>query len=289
MPEPQKAGGLTPLTPHLSITSPSGCACGGTKSSEVAASPLIYAVGRIRPHLADVSIERELVHAAGHTFAHGWPDSTELHEVLSRPENRYLARKMCWIFDVDGIDAFFVAPSDPTDLDLLLASLKARADKKHDFDVIVGAAAPAPVACGLIQLPVVVFDQLSTLNLSDVVAQLPLPSGVSDPEFRKDAMELLHLLLERAVRFGIGEEQRAINFLALRYHGVYDRFAKAKLAGERLVSVNVALSTLSNPRKLVDVIFGYENNAGAVEKYAVRVDITQEFPFLTNQLTAVLC
>ena len=45
-------------------------------------------------------------------------------------------------------------------------------------------------------------------------------------------------------------------------------------------------SRLSGVRKVADVIFAYTNRqTDVVEKYFVRVDVTEEFPFLVTKLS----
>jgi PatG C-terminal len=45
-------------------------------------------------------------------------------------------------------------------------------------------------------------------------------------------------------------------------------------------------SSLSGVRNIVDVIFSYTNRATDVtEKFFVRVDVTEEFPFLVTKLS----
>jgi hypothetical protein len=48
----------------------------------------------------------------------------------------------------------------------------------------------------------------------------------------------------------------------------------------------VRSSPLSGTRKLVDVIFSYTNrNTDFTEKFFVRMDMTEEFPFLVTKLS----
>jgi hypothetical protein len=45
-------------------------------------------------------------------------------------------------------------------------------------------------------------------------------------------------------------------------------------------------SPLSGTRRIVDVIFSYTNrNTDFTEKFFVRVDVTEEFPFLVTKLS----
>jgi hypothetical protein len=53
-----------------------------------------------------------------------------------------------------------------------------------------------------------------------------------------------------------------------------------------LSSVEVQPSRLSNTRQIVDVILTYTNRQTDVaEKYLVRVDVTEEWPFLVTKQT----
>jgi hypothetical protein len=50
--------------------------------------------------------------------------------------------------------------------------------------------------------------------------------------------------------------------------------------------VDVSPSPLSGTRKIVDVVFSYTNrNTDVAEKFFVRVDVTDEFPFLVTKLS----
>ena len=56
-----------------------------------------------------------------------------------------------------------------------------------------------------------------------------------------------------------------------------------------LTGVEVRPSRLSSTRKIVDVIFSYTNrNTDFTEKFFVRVDVTEEFPFLVTKMSPVL-
>jgi hypothetical protein len=52
------------------------------------------------------------------------------------------------------------------------------------------------------------------------------------------------------------------------------------------MAIDVQPSRLSNTRKIMDVIFSYTNRQTDVtEKFFVRVDVTEEFPFLVTRLS----
>jgi hypothetical protein len=92
------------------------------------------------------------------------------------------------------------------------------------------------------------------------------------------------------VSAGGTDEHRALNYLAVRYPAIYANAAEAFGRNESLTAVETRLSPLSGTRKIVDVIFAYTNrNTDVTEKYFVRVDVTERFPFPRHENIAVLC
>jgi len=72
-------------------------------------------------------------------------------------------------------------------------------------------------------------------------------------------------------------------------HGIpqlYAQTAEANSDNASLTAVDVRPSRLSGVRKIVEVIFSYTNRQTDVtDKYFVRVDVTEEFPFLVTKLS----
>ena len=51
-------------------------------------------------------------------------------------------------------------------------------------------------------------------------------------------------------------------------------------------AVEARLPSLSKTRKIPEVIFSYRNrNTDVVEKFFVRVDVTEEYPFLVTKIS----
>jgi hypothetical protein len=85
---------------------------------------------------------------------------------------------------------------------------------------------------------------------------------------------------------GATDEHRALNYCAVRYPAIYANAADAFARNQSLSAVDVRPSPLSGVRKVVDVIFSYTNrNTDVTEKFFVRVDVTEEFPFLVTKLS----
>jgi len=81
-------------------------------------------------------------------------------------------------------------------------------------------------------------------------------------------------------------EHRALNYLAVRYPVIYATAADAFGRNESLTAVIACPLSLSGMRKVVDVIFSYTHRQTDVtEKFFVRVDVTEEFPFFVTKLS----
>jgi hypothetical protein len=85
---------------------------------------------------------------------------------------------------------------------------------------------------------------------------------------------------------GNSDEHRALNYLAVRYQAIYVKAAEYFAQNSSLAAVDVQRSALSGGRKVLDVIFTYTNRTTEVkDKCFVRVDVTDEFPFLVTKLS----
>jgi hypothetical protein len=85
---------------------------------------------------------------------------------------------------------------------------------------------------------------------------------------------------------GATDADRAVNYCALRYPLIYAKAAESFAANSSLTGLEVRTSPLSGTRKIVEVIFSYTNRGTDVtEKFFVRVDVAEEFPFLVTKLS----
>ena len=112
----------------------------------------------------------------GDTGPHG---SQALHRVLTRPENRYLARHLCWVVTVEGIETYILVPRDSADVQLLIEALRP-APSLMDVDVVIGTRGPIapPTLCNGLIVPIVVFDQIYSFDVDALMRQIPRPDGV---------------------------------------------------------------------------------------------------------------
>ena len=93
-------------------------------------------------------------------------------------------------------------------------------------------------------------------------------------------------IMQMADNAGATDEHRALNYLAVRYPAIYAKAAEEFARDFSLTAVEVRPSPLSGTRRIVEVIFSYTNrNTDFTEKFFVRVDVTEEFPFLVTKLS----
>jgi hypothetical protein len=72
----------------------------------------------------------------------------------------------------------------------------------------------------------------------------------------------------------------------VRDPAIYARAAEAFARNSSLTSVEVRPSALGGVRRIVDVVFTFTNRSTDVmEKFFLRVDVTEEFPFLVSKLS----
>ncbi len=245
----------------------------------------VYALGRIEPRFPRLSVEKEFAQATGRAETANLTDRQALRQVLQ--DNRYLVRQLCWVHTVGGLETYIVIPRDPTDLNLLVDTLRPN-PRPGDVDLVVGMRGPLapPEMCNGLVVPIVVFDQLYSFDRDSLIGSIPKPEQIPEDRFRQAAGEVFDRIIQLTDNAGMSDEHRALNFLTVRYPAIYAAVAEAYGRNLSLTAVDVRPSTLSGVRKIVDVIFSFTNRAtDVIEKQFVRVDVTEEFPFLVTKLS----
>jgi hypothetical protein len=273
--------------PGTCCTGSGGQECGCESCRAQRKPTWVYALGTIGFRFPGISIEKELTQAISRGDAKGLTDPQAFREALSRPENRYLVRQLCWVFSVEHVPTYILTPRDPADYLSLVEALRPN-PSPTDLDVVIGMRGPTapPQACAGLQVPVVVFDQLYSFDRDSLLASLPRPEHTPADRFKPMAEEVLQRIIDMVGNTGAADEHRALNYLAVRYPEIYQRAAEEFSQNSSLSRVEVRPSALSGARRIVDVIFGYTNRStDVVTKFAVRVDVTDEFPFLVSKLS----
>jgi PatG C-terminal len=284
-PQDEATANVDQQIPLGSLTS---AAEGLSPAQAMADMPLsyIYAIGRIQPRFPTLGVEKELAQIIGMTDTKGMTDRATLHAALTEKANRYVARKLCWVLSIEGLDTYLLYPRESSDLDLLLESLNA-APRSTDVDVVIGARGPIapPELCNGLMLPVVFVDQVYSFDVDSLINSIPRPTGVSQKDFAPMAEEVFGAIMQLADNAGNTDEHRALNYLAVRYDGIYSLAASRTAEAFSLSGVDVRSSRLGGGRKVMDVIFSYrDRTTDVLRRDFVRVDVTEEFPFLISRL-----
>jgi hypothetical protein len=252
----------------------------------IPAASYLYALGQIEARFPRPSVEKELAQATGRANTAGRTDQQALYQVLSQRENRYIARQMCWVFTVQGLETYLLRQREPADLDLLI-----RAIEPHDspwISMVIGVRGPVapPDYCNGLMIPIVIFDQIYNFSRDALIDAIPSPDQMPAEQFGVASREVFDRIMQMTDNAGATDEHRALNYLAVRSPAIYAKAAQSFAQNASLSTVDVRASPLSGTRKIVDVIFSYTNrNTDYTEKFFVRVDVTEEFPFLVTKLS----
>ena len=271
-------------------SSPEGSKTSGNEKSEnkgtcgLKSLPFVYVLGQVEARFPNRSIEKEFVQIIERSKSANFEHQQAFYSVLSQPENRYLARKLSWILTMEGVPIYILLPTGPEDLNILLEAIRPPACPL-DRQVVVGRKGPVapPEMCGL-EVPMVLVDHLYSLEYNDFIKSIRSES-VTDEKFKAIARETFLRMMQLADNIGSTDKHRALNYLSVRYPAIYVKAAEELERNFLLTSVNAIFSRLSDNRKIVSVIQSFTNKeTGAVEKYFVRVDLTEEFPFIVTKM-----
>jgi hypothetical protein len=270
-------------------SSSEGCSCGSQNGKMISPPSYIFAIGKVTYRFPNKSIEVELAHAIGRRptdETSGITREEVVYKALTDTTNRYLARQICYIFKIGGLETYIVNPSDPLDIERLAQALRPTSSV-GDIDLIIGRRGPLASAeiCNGLLVPIVAVDQIYSFDRDTLMKAIPKRKGESDDQFKKTSEALFNNIIQITDNAGATDEHRAINYLAVRYDEIYNRTQLMQNENYSFSSIDVKPSTLSGTRKIVDVILSYENRANrAVQKWFARVDVTEEFPFLVSPL-----
>jgi PatG C-terminal len=280
---------VAPAHGNVEAAPPTGEASCPTCSAGAASGPAsyIYALGRIEARFPRLSVEKEFAQVTRQSETGGKTDQQVFQEVLSKPENRYLARQMCWVLTIQGLETYILVPRDPADFSHLVGAIRP-VPSPNDIDIVVGMRGPIarPEVCNGLMVPIVIFDQTYSFDRKALIGAIPKPDKASADQFGPAAEEVFDRIMQMTDNAGSTDEHRALNYLAVRYPSIYAKAAEEFTRDFSMTSVEVRPSPLSGTRKIVDVIFAYtDRRTDFTEKFFVRVDVTEEFPFLVAKLS----
>jgi hypothetical protein len=249
----------------------------------------VYAIGKVVHRFPTRSLELELTQATGRRpeeETRGRTREEVVYNALTDAANRYIARQICYVLTIEGLETYILVPSDPLDINRLAESLRP-APGVGDINVIIGRRGPIapPQMCNGLMVPIVSVDQIYSFDRDTLMKAISRRKGTSEDQFKKTADAIFNYIIQIADNAGATDEHRALNYLAVRYDEIYHRTQLLQDENYSFTAVEVRPSRLSGARKIVDVIFSYENRANrVVQKWFTRVDVTEEFPFLVSPM-----
>jgi hypothetical protein len=242
-------------------------------------------IGQVSAAFPSVSVEKEFAHLLGQKDFKGFTDRQTMHAVLSQRQNRYLARKLCFLHTPYGAGtapAYVLMAEAAEDLDLLIDTLK-RSPGTSEFDVvkgqIVGVAPPA--MCNAMQLPLVAFSQLYSFGVADFVKSIPRPPETKAKDFEAASDELFHRALR--VASNATGPTLALSYALLSYAGLYSLVAQKFSENSSLANVSVAQSPVNPDLAEVRLKFVKRDN-GFSESYCFAVNYAGAFQHLEEPL-----
>src|SRR5262245_39383388 len=214
------------------------CPTCGT-SGATANGSYIYALGQIETRFPRPSVEKEMAQATGRAETAGRTDQQAFHQTLSRRENRYLARQMCWVLMIQGLETYILVPRDPADIDLLISALEPHESPWISTVIGVRGAIAPPEYCNGLMIPIVVFDQIYSFSRDTLIEAIPRPEQIAAQEFGAASRELFDRIMQMTDNAGATDEQRALNYLAVRYTAIYAETARKFARDFSLTGVEV--------------------------------------------------
>jgi len=143
-----------------------------------------------------LAVEKEFAQATGRANTKGLTDRAAVHAVLSERSNRYIARQVCWILTIEGLETYILIPRDPADYDnclrlcVLSRALSTLMSCRHYADRF----AP-PEICNGLMVPIVAFDQIYSFDRDTLIKALPAPKGAKAKEYGEAAAELFDRIM----------------------------------------------------------------------------------------------
>lgn len=288
-----EAPALAPAPPPAAPVAPQDCGCGGGGGCDcggqgsATATGFVYVLGTLRAAFPSETVRKEFEEQIARVYPQptNVPDEQLIFQVLSQGENLYLAREICWVLQVDGVDTYVLGPRTYVELYDLILAIEPTPAADTRYNVIIGPRGPmaGPDMCNGLQLPIVVVNQNYYFTVSEFVTAMAARTGVA-PDILKSTFETLLGIADNA---GETDEHRALNYLTVRYSGVYTLAAQMLDPADphTLARVSVRPAGVQGVRRVVEVIFQYLQRATGEPTYRFcKVDVTGQFPFLVARL-----
>ncbi|AKJ00552.1 Hypothetical protein AA314_02178 [Archangium gephyra] len=258
----------------------------------------VYAIGQLSANFSSRDVEKEYLQLLTPADMQVPTEPQRLYNVLSRKENIFLAREMAWVLQVENVATYFLKPRSQVELEEMIEAIKPDDPTQIEYDVVIGVQEPA-YAGEEAGLPGAMVNRLFHFTARSFIDSVPPPALITQQPagpakdqsmatFRLLVSNIFNDMLQLAANTGDTDETRALNYVSINYPDIYTlRWSQtSSLTVDTLAfrGVDVQHSKLSGTRRIVDVIFRYENPSGVESRFYTSVDVTGQFPFLVTKL-----
>ncbi len=251
----------------------------------------VYAVGLLRPEFASESGRKEFERVAAELPSETSSKEVSFYEVLIKPENFYLTKLICWIFEIGGIETYVVVPRDSNQLKKFIKGIEPVKDTTNKFDTLVGGLGPIapPEMCNGRTLSTVRCNQLESFFFDTFTQYIQGETNIQLTSVQNLFLNMLRL----TDNSGSSGAHRAINFMTFSYPDLYRILGSnlsSKSATEQIFPFNgvtAKQAETGGERKKMEVVFKFENpDTSELEYQHCEVDVTDQYPFMTVNLTS---
>lgn len=271
---------------------PNDCGCGNTlvekSMTGQSRTRYIYTIGKIVPRFPRKDLEKEYYQVMHGLNTKGKSDNEIMASIFTDENYKYIAYEMCWVFTIEGLEIYILRANNKEAFEQFVKSTNPL-PTHNDINIIIGIKGPlsSPELCNGLILPIVTVDKVYSIDEDSLLKVIPRNAEEDEQKFNATSRELFNRIIQMADNLGATDEHRALNYLSVRYDAIYAHAYKMHLDDFSLIAIDVLPSRLSGTRKIVDVIFTYRNRkTDFVDKYFVRVDIQEKYPFLVSPLSA---
>lgn len=277
---------VAPSSPMPAAGSRSTCtSCGSPSAPTPGGQSQAILIGTVTAAFPSLSVEKEFAQLLNNPDFKGLTDRQTMYAVLSKPENRYLARRMCFMHTPYGSGSspsFVLLPEERDDLPLLIDTLK-RPVTTEELDVakgrIVGIAPPA--LCNAQQLPILSFYHLSSFPVEAFLKAIPRPEKIPAKEFHAAAEEMFYRIIRTASN--ATGPNRALAYAGLSYAALYKLIAEKFNDNASLSEIRVASARSDPDRSDVRLKF-IRRDTGFSETFCFSVNTGGQFEYLEEAL-----
>lgn len=278
-----------PIVAEMPSSAPAAeCHCDRTTQPKASMEQFVYAFEAFEVRFPTLGVEREFKHHERRAAAAG-PDETS-SVVRTLRDHPHLAERVSYFLTIARLPAYLLIPSNRSVREAIFDGLE-HAEDPHRWALVIGRRgniAP-PTMTGGILAPLVMCDLVYNFHFdewADALHATLAPAldarKLDSAAFRRTTRNLFARLTTSTESLGVGDTQRALNYVLMQHPGPFLAAAE-RSKNEILDRIETRHLGDMGARKIVAVIFTFvDRTTGVSERLFVRVDVTEEWPFIAD-------